>query len=300
MAEIKKARIITNPRSGRIKIGPKLFDLEAFFSENGVDTTLFNTGGQGDALRYARELAGRYDAVICRGGDGTLNEVMNGVVQSGERRPIGYIPAGTSNDFASTMGIPHSCRAAAQLILSGSPEPHDIGLFNSGRYFNYTACFGAFTSASYATPQRQKNFFGYGAYLTEGIRSISAIKPVKIKITCDGEPLEGDFIFGSVTNALTVGNLIKYDPSGVDFNDGVFEMMLAKKPPTFSGLARLVIDATRKKFDPEYIFFLKGKEFIIESETPTAWSLDGEFGGETESTVISCIKSGISIIKPKI
>ncbi|NLA76397.1 MAG: hypothetical protein GX851_00960 [Clostridiales bacterium] len=119
-----------------------------------------------------------------------------------------------------------------------------------------------------------------------------------MKVTCDGEVYEGEYIFGSVTNALTVGNLIKYDPSDVDFNDGIFEMLLAKKPETFSGLAKLVIGATRQQFDPKYIFFLKGREITVESEEPLAWSLDGEFGGETQTAQIRCIQGGINIIKP--
>ena len=293
-----KTLVIINPRSGRIKPFEKHFDVCAALMQEGFDVSCFTTQKSTDARRAARELSGDCELIVCRGGDGTLNEVLNGIADSGRRITVGYIPSGTSNDFAKTMGIPRSAEAAVKLIADGSPHPHDTGLFNAQTYFNYTACFGVFTKASYATSQKHKNSFGYAAYLTQGVKELTSIRPVHMRVTCDGTVCEGDYIFGAVTNALCVGNFLHYDETKVDFNDGVFEVLLASMPSNPIEFLQLVYGAYRKQFDERFITTLTGRDITFESTSPVAWSLDGEYGSSTDFTHIECIKSGIDIIKP--
>ena len=297
MPRYNRVLVIINPRSGRLKVRQQLFDIASCFSENGCETTVFTTRGKGDALRYAADMSDRFDAVVCRGGDGTLNEVVNGVMRAKVRRPIGYLPAGTSNDFAHTMGIPAVGRKAVELIVNGTPKPHDIALFNDERYLNYTASFGVFTKASYATPQGQKNLFGYGAYLYAGAKDFTSVKPIPCKVTCDGKVYEGDYIFGSITNSLAVGGFLHYDPKDIRFDDGIFEMILVTKPNSAKEWYDLISGAHKQRLDERFITSIKGKEFTIEGSQKIAWSLDGEFGGEHRLSTLKVIQNGVEIIR---
>lgn len=299
MPTYKKVLVIINPRSGRLRVRSQLFDIASCFSEHGCETTVFTTRARGDAERYAAAMADRFDIVVCRGGDGTLNEVVNGVMRAKEKKPIGYLPAGTSNDFAHTLGIPYEGKKAVSAIFNGSPVPHDIGMFNDERYVNYTASFGLFTKSSYSTPQPAKNFLGYGAYLSVAVKELSQIKTQRVKVTCDGEVYEGDYVFGSVTNALAVGGFIHYNKDEVDFNDGIFEMVLVKKPDTIRQWYDLLKGAYKGNFDSRFITLIKGKEFTFESNQAITWSLDGEYGGEHRFSTFKVIKDGIEIIRKK-
>lgn len=297
MPKFNKVLVIINPRSGKIKVRAQLFDIASCFSENGCETTVFTTRAKGDAQRYAAAMADRFDAVVCRGGDGTLNEVVNGIMRASEKKPIGYLPAGTSNDFAHTLGIPNLGKKSVEAIVYGTPVPHDIGIFNEDRYVNYTASFGVFTKSSYATPQPAKNLLGYGAYLSFAVKELSHIRTYRVKVTCDNEVYEGDYVFGSITNALAVGGFIHYDKNTVDFNDGIFELILVKKPDTVREWYDVIKGAHVRKFDERFITCLKGKEFKFESDQAIAWSLDGEFGGEHRLSAFRVIRSGIEIIR---
>ena len=235
MQNRKKALVIVNPRSGRLKVGPQMFNIADYFTKNNIETTVYTTAGSGDAKRFAEQMAVEHDILVCRGGDGTLNEVINGLKLSGAAIPVGYIPAGTSNDFANTVGIPTKAKRAIDLIVNGTAYQHDLGAYGDNGYFVYTASFGIFTKASYATSQNAKNIFGYPAYLAAGIPELRHVKEYQLKITCDGRETEGKYIFGAVTNSLVVGGIIHYDRDIVDFNDGKFEFILAKKPATARG-----------------------------------------------------------------
>lgn len=299
MPRYDKVLVIINPRSGRLRVRSQLFDIASCFSENGCETTVFTTRAKGDAERYAAAMADRFDVVVCRGGDGTLNEVVNGVMRAKEKKPIGYLPAGTSNDFAHTLGIPDEGKKAVLAIVNGSPMPHDIGIFNDDRYVNYTASFGLFTKSSYATPQPAKNLLGYGAYLSVAVKEISQIKTHRLKVTCDGEVYEGDYVFGSVTNALAVGGFIHYKKEEVDFNDGIFEMVLVKKPENIRQWYDALKGANKGNFDDRFVTLIRGREFKFESDQAISWSLDGEYGGEHRLSTFRVIQNGIEIIRKR-
>lgn len=295
MEKKEKALVIVNPKSGRIKVKSQLFNIADYFSQSGIETTVYTTAARGDARDYARDLSGNFDFVVARGGDGTLNEVLNGIMRAEVKKPVGYIPAGTTNDFAKTMRIPSDTKKAIEVIVKNEPHPHDLGVLNDEIYFSYTASFGLFTRASYATPQGYKNLFGYYAYLIEGAKELLHMRPLQVKITCDGVVYEGEYIFVAVTNSLSVGGIMKYSPDLPNFNDGKFEVLLAKKPPTLKEITELVLDARKQQYDERYITILQGAEIICECEEEIPWTLDGEYGGKYKTTTLRCLQNAIEL-----
>ncbi len=299
--EKKKALILVNPRSGRIVARQLAFNFGHDFQGSAYEPFIRLTTGPRDAMDVAQRLAGQFDLVVCRGGDGTLNETINGVLRSGTDVPIGYIPAGTTNDFAKSNGIPFDPEAAIRLILQGEPTPQDVGLFGEERYFCYTASFGMFTRSSYATDQKIKNRYGYAAYLAAGAREVFHIEQIPLRVTADGVTYEGEYIFGSVTNAYAVGGgVLKFERDKVRFDDGLMELVLIKKPDKLSDLAKMFTDLQKGIYDERYITVVPGKVFLfdfLDREIP--WTLDGEFGGKTREVAIQCIPRGFTIIKQK-
>lgn len=298
MDNAKRVLVIINPKSGKIRVKNQLFNIASFFSKcGGYETTVYTTNGRGEATKYARLLADKFDIIVCRGGDGTLNEVVNGLMQSGVRVPLGYIPSGTTNDFASSLGVPADAREAVKIITQSKALPHDIGIMNDEKYFGYTASFGLFTRSSYSTSQLAKNYFGYVSYLVNGIREVKDMRSIHMKITCDGKVMEDDYLFGSVSNALVCGGIIKYDRSFVGFSDGKFELTIAKKPKTFPELVDVVLKAARKNYDERYITIMQGSEITFESDEEVPWTIDGEFGGAHKVCNIKCLHQAIDIYK---
>ncbi|MBQ3817189.1 MAG: YegS/Rv2252/BmrU family lipid kinase, partial [Clostridia bacterium] len=226
----KKLLLILNPKSGKAKIKSDLLDIVSIFSRGGYDVTVYPTKKQSDATKKAESLKqGDYDIVVVCGGDGTLNEVVTGFMNSSVKITLGYIPYGTLNEWSSGLNISRDPLKAAEDILNGREIELDIGKFND-KYFTYTASFGAFTEASYSAPQEAKNVFGQAAYFFEGIRSLGNIKPLHLKFECDGKEIEDDFIFGAVSNSMSVGGIVKFAENAVKLNDGKFEVMLIKFP----------------------------------------------------------------------
>ena len=296
----KKALILVNPRSGRTLARQLAFSFGSDFQNTAYEPFIRLTTGPRDATDVAARLASSFDLVVCRGGDGTLNETINGVLQSGAQVPIGYIPGGTTNDFAKSNDIPLDQDAAVRLILDGKPVPQDVGLFGESRYFCYTASFGLFTKSSYATDQRFKNRFGYGAYLAAGAKELLHIGPIALRVDVDGETFEGEYVFGSVTNAYAVGGgVLKFPRGSLRFDDGKMELVLIKKPKNPAQMLRLFTEVQKGVYDENYFTIRSGKVFLFDFLGKSVpWSLDGEFGGETEEVAVQCIRHGIQIFKP--
>lgn len=299
MEEKKKALVIVNPRSGRTLARQLAFNFGSDFQNTEYEPFIRLTTGPHDATDVAARLANRFDLVVCRGGDGTLNETINGVLQSGANVPIGYIPGGTTNDFAKSNGIPLDQDAAVRLILNSTPAPQDVGLFGESRYFCYTASFGLFTKSSYATAQKHKNRFGYGAYFAAGIRELAHIDAIPLRVDVDGETIEGEYVFGSVTNAYAVGGgVLKFPRESVRFDDGKMELALIKKPNSPKEFVRVFTEAQKGIYDQNYFTIRSGRVFLFDFLGKSVpWSLDGEFGGETTEAAVQCIPGGIKIFK---
>ncbi len=294
---MKNMLFIINPYSGKVKIKPALLDVLHIFNEAGynlrVQTTLF----RGHATEIATNAPDDTDIIVVSGGDGTLNEVITGLVKSQKKIPLGYIPTGSTNDFASTMGISTDVKKAAKTVIDGEDYPVDVGNFNEDRYFSYIASFGMFTAVSYSTPQNFKNTFGHFAYVIEGVKDVTKLISYKVKIKTDTEEFEGEYVFGSVTNTTSIGGIVKFSTDLVRMNDGLFEIVLVKKPKNINELSKIIAGLTSSNFTDSVFKFLKTKDVIMTFENEMDWSIDGEHQKSGREVKISNINTAISIKK---
>lgn len=292
----KRMLFVYNPKAGKAKIRNKLSDIIDVFARSGYSIVVHPTQGQGDAREVVKNREkGAYDLIVCSGGDGTLDEVVAGMMQTQEHLPVGYIPAGSTNDFAKSLGISSNMVAAAETIVKGRVFSCDIGRFNEG-LFVYVAAFGMFTEVSYATDQQMKNMLGHMAYLLEGVKSLSTIKSYVMRIESEEEIIEGDFIFGMVTNSISVGGFKNITGKDVELDDGKFEVLLVKRPVTYVELDNTVASLVVPKFDAQCIQYLKTSCLRIYSKEKISWTLDGEFGGEHKEVVIENLQKVLPII----
>ena len=295
----KMLLMIINPRSGRNKRNDELLEATNVFGMHGYGITVLNTTKAGDATEYALKYASQYDIVVCRGGDGTFCEMMNGIMAHENKPRIEFIPAGTTNDIANTLGLPQKPQKAAQMIVSEAALPYDIGNFN-GRYFTYVASFGAFTKCSYSTPQSLKNKIGRPAYFVEAAKEVKDIKAVPMRCVIDGEEIEGSFIFGSISNSYTVGKIIHLGEDEVCLNDGKFEVLLAQNPGTVKGWYDMLTSIVKRDFDKRYIKYYKASHIELKTldGSKIPWTLDGEFGGDCDEVIIDVHKHAFNMFRP--
>lgn len=294
----RKVLLIVNPCAGRTKSRAGTFDIVNKFSNNDYKFSIHTTTCQGDATNIVKRELGDNDLVVCCGGDGTLNETINGVMDMPRRVPIGYIPTGTTNDLATTLGIPSDIKKATDLIMSGKTNDYDLGLFNN-RYYSYVASFGFCSSCSYTTPQKWKNLFGHSAYLVTGFIEAFQMKAVRMRVEYDGGIIEDDFVFGAISNSTSVGGFFKFKKDDVKLNDGLFEVLLVRNIP----FAKVIptIDKVRKQhYDGKEIIFLKTSKikFYAPNEE-VAWTVDGEYAGSHHNVMIHVLESAVSICSPE-
>ena len=273
---MKKALVIINQHTAKYRLRVDLLDLLDTLTKGGLECFTRPTQKAGDAMQYTAENAADYDVIVCVGGDGTLSEVVTGLcrLEPEKRPPVGYVPAGTTNDFASTIGLPSDPIAAAKLIVTGRPVYMDCGIVG-GHIFNYIASFGAFTGVSYDTPQPLKNLFGHFAYLLESVKYLSDIKPCRMRFENGDEVIEGEFAFGAFANTLSIGGVIKL-PGEVELDDGLHEYLLVKMPQNLADLHETAHELAGKKYGKNIVYgkFKKGE--ILFSPDAMAWSLDGD------------------------
>lgn len=274
-ALVKKLLFILNPRAGMRKANKVLAELIYIFNRAGYRVDAYVTAGQSDAARVAAQRAGEVDLVVCCGGDGTFNEVVSGLLGSGSDTPMGYIPAGSTNDFASSLKLPTNFAKAAQQIVNGSVHQYDVGLFGN-RYFSYVASFGMFTKASYATSQEVKNALGHMAYLLEGIQEVSQLKPVHVRLELDGDVVEDDFLFGAICNSTSVGGILTLDPKQVDMSDGLFEVFLVRMPKDLASLHQCIWAVQKQQYNCKAITFRSVRHICVTADPNMPWTLDGE------------------------
>ena len=297
--EKKRIMLIVNPCAGR-KHGEKLSDrVVEWFRQDGAECTLFLTQKRGDGTKYVLSRGREHDVIVCMGGDGTLNEVINGLLKSGLDIPLGYIPAGSTNDFASSMRLSKEPRQAVRDIIACRTETIDAGQFDD-RYFSYVASFGAFTKTSYATPQSMKNLLGRFSYFLEGAKDLSEIRAEHKTVTANGHTYEGDYAFGAISNSRSIGGLVKYGDTAVDVSDEKLEMLLIRMPDSLATLIAEIHSIThRDYYDSPYIDFCRSDRFVIQSDGVFDWSLDGEYIQSKGTSVISCVKNQIHFIQPE-
>ena len=292
---MKKLHLVINPNAGTRQGRRLLPDFISAFSRAGYLCTVCCTEKRGDAVEYTREFAGDADLVAVSGGDGTLNEVITGLLQGGHHTPIGYIPCGSTNDFAAGLGIPRQPLKAVQAIIEGEPCMLDIGCFGKDRYFSYTASFGAFTSVSWSTPQNVKNVIGHAAYILEGIRSLADIHPIHIKIAADGQQYEDDYLFAAICNSTSLGGVLKLADNEVHMNDGLFEALLIPFPPDLLALNQILNALRTRHYDDLSLRFLRASRFVFEGAPHLKWTLDGEEAEGASVTEIRNIHNAVTI-----
>ena len=273
---MKKLLFVINPYAGMRKAAKVLPELLAVFNRADYDVRVYVTAEQKDAIVAVSRLAEDRDLVVCSGGDGTFNETVTGLMQANLQLPIGYIPSGSTNDFAASLHIPSDPVEAARQIVEGTPNSYDLGQFGD-RYFSYVASFGAFTKASYSTPQSVKNLLGHMAYLLEGMQEISQIRKHHLKLTLDdGEVLEDDYIFGAICNSTSVGGIMTLDPNKVDLRDGKFELLLIRAPKNWQEISECLLALQKQQYNSAMMTFRSASQIRVEADPEMPWTLDGE------------------------
>lgn len=287
----KKMLFVYNPKAGKAQIKNKLADILDIFTVGGYEITICPTQKRGDATELVANRDASYDLVVCSGGDGTLDEAVTGMMRSTWRTPIGYIPAGSTNDFGGSLSLPKNMLRAARVIVSGNNYACDIGSFN-GDYFVYIAAFGLFTDVSYETAQDVKNVLGHMAYLLEGMKRLSAIRSYPMKVTYDDKVIEDDFIFGMVTNSQSVGGFKRITGKNVKLDDGVFEVTLIKRPKNPIELNNIMVSLLNRDIDSDAMYCFRAEKVLFESKEEVAWTRDGEYGGgHTQVTIVNQCKA---------
>lgn len=290
----KRLLFIYNPKAGKEKIKNHLSDILNTFAEEDYEITAYPTRAKGDAVKRAYELEDDYDLVVVSGGDGTLDEVVTGLKSAGKEIPIGYIPAGSTNDFGRTLGLPKSMSKAAGIAVRGIDYRCDIGKFNDD-YFVYVAAFGLLTDVTYTTPQREKNMLGYGAYVLESAKRLSDIRSFHARVEYDGGCVEGDFLAGLFSNSNSVGGFYGITGPHVSLNDGLFEILLIKRPSTLLELNEILIAVFDRRYESEYVVSLCAPSVCIKCDEDIPWTLDGEYGGDTKCARISVLNEALNI-----
>ena len=294
---MEKLLLIVNPKSGRAKMRSELLGVTEILSEK-YDVTVYITTARLDATERIKRMGdGEFSTVVVCGGDGTLNEVISGLMQSKKKVTLAYIPCGTLNEWSSSLGIARNIPEAARDILDSKKIVLDIGKFRD-KHFSYTASFGAFTDASYSAPQDVKNVLGQAAYFFEGIKSLANIKPIHLKFEAQEKTVEGDFLFGAVSNSMSVGGIVKFDKAVVELDDGYFEVMLIRKPENIVQLQGIIDGILRRDLDREGIEFFHTKELTVYGSEDVAWTLDGEFCNGSDRIHIENLHSAIELLVP--
>lgn len=293
---MKKLLFILNPTAGTRKAGKVLPQILSVFNRAGYDVLTYVTAAPGDGRDCVAARAQEMDLIVCCGGDGTFNETVTGLLTNGADVPLGYIPAGSTNDFAGSLGLSTDPVKAAQAIVDGTPHPYDVGLFGD-RHFTYVASFGAFTRASYATPQSIKNALGHTAYVLSGITELTQIRKLPVRVVLDDEVLEGDYLFGAVCNSTSLGGIAKLDPSQVDMSDGLFELFLIRSPKDLGEITELIHSVSHQNYNCRMMTFRTAQKITFYPQTKMPWTLDGEMDPGSEKITVTNLKHAIRLVK---
>ncbi len=293
---MKKMLLVMNPFAGTRKANRYLPEIITAFNRAGYAVNAYMTAGPGDCARVTELYAQEEDLVVCIGGDGTFNETVTGILRSGADVPIGYIPAGSTNDFAASLHLPTNILQATRQILEGQSVRYDVGRFGT-RYFSYVASFGVFTKASYSTPQSVKNALGHTAYILEGIQELSQIKKVHVRIDTEDRTIEDDFLFGAISNSTSVGGILTLDPKQVDMRDGKFELLLVRAPRNLAEIRECLLALQAQKYNCAMITFLSASRLSITADPDMPWTLDGEQENGHETVEAVNLHHAITLIQ---
>lgn len=296
---MKNVLLILNPCAGQKKAKKLLSEIIEVFNRAGLTVVTYITACSGDAEAAVIRYAEHVDTIVCCGGDGTFNETVSGVLKSGKALPIGYIPAGSTNDFASSLRLSTNILQAARDIVEGTPELLDLGDFD-GRYFSYVASFGAFTKASYSTSQTMKNLLGHAAYILSGIQELSQIRsyPLRFELP-DGRIVEDKFIFGAISNSTSVGGILSLSSDLVDMADGMFELLLVRAPKDLFELSDCVKAVQQQTYNSAMLTFINTSRVSVTAPEDMPWTLDGEQEPGHRQIEVHCLHHAIRVYRNK-
>lgn len=295
---MKKILLLVNPISGKRAARKNLMDIVRILSGEENFVTVHITRFAFDATQYVIDHGKEYDVLVACGGDGTLNEVISGALRVSYQGEIGFLPCGTTNDLAHSLGLPATLVKAAKIVAQCKAQPLDFGLFNHDRYFTYIASFGAFTEVSYSTDQNMKNIFGHAAYIAEAFSRLKDLRSYHVRIDCDGTVIEDDFIFGAAANSLSIGGVLKLKRDKVDMHDGFHELLLIQKPKNPAALARLSKELISGQYENRAVCFLRGKKITFTCDDPIAFCVDGEYAGLHKTAQILNVHDRVRVIYP--
>lgn len=293
---MKKMLLIVNPAAGTRKATKVLSEIISVFNRADYDVSVHITSAQKEAEAVVAQRAKDVDIVVCCGGDGTFNETLSGLMNCGADTLVGYIPTGSTNDFAASLHLPLNPVKAAQSIVDGTPHCYDVGRFDD-RYFAYVASFGAFTKASYTTSQSVKNALGHTAYVLKGIQELSQIRNIPVRMELDGDVVEGDYLLGAICNSTSVGGILTLDPNQVDMSDGQFEVLLVRSPRDLMEIQECIQALTTQKYNCGMITFRPAKNITISAGPNIGWTLDGEWAAGRETVKIENLHHAIRLVK---
>ena len=292
---MKKMLFIVNPKAGRTTLKNCLIDVIDVFCKKEYEVRIYLTQGVGDAARVVKEEGEKYDVIVCAGGDGTLGNTVTGFMECGLNRPLGYIPCGSTNDYARSLEIPKEAIEAAEQLVAAAPFSVDVGELNK-IYFVYVAAFGIFSDTSYATPQNMKNILGHAAYVLQCMKSLVNVPTYNLKIEFNNQTYTGEFMFGMISNSVSVGGYKSLTSHGVEFDDGLFEGVLIRKIQNLADLQRIINSLLLGNTNETNMVAFRTNRVVIESEEPIAWTLDGEYGGEYTRSEISVHRRAIALL----
>ncbi len=292
---MKQLLLILNPAAGLKKAVRRLAEIIAVFNRADFDVHTYVTAQSGDAVKAIDTLGKKMDLIVCCGGDGTFNETITGIIKAGLDVPLGYIPAGSTNDFASSLKLESDVVKAAQQIVDGKITEYDIGKYGD-RYFSYVASFGMFTKSSYATPQSLKNTLGHMAYLLSGITELSNIRKELIRFEIGDEIIEDEYIFGAVCNSTSVGGILTLDPNIVDMCDGKFEILLVRAPKSIQELHECVVSILNRTYNCKMITFRTASSVKIQANPKMSWTLDGEKANGADEIKVENLHRRIKLV----
>ena len=289
--------LVINPNAGKGGYKNSLGEALRILDNGGYRTTLYFTSGPGEATELVEHFAMKYDAVACMGGDGTLSEVVSGLVYLPSPPVLGYFPMGTTNDVARTLNLPVNDNiSAATRMLNGKPHEFDVGMFGEKGFFAYIAAFGAFTDIPYVTPQDQKKWLGHLAYVLQGAQQVNKIEPIHAVVEYDGGIVEADFLYGSMSNSTSVAGIMKLPEQLVCLGDGMSELVLVKNPAKITALPLMLESVISQRFDNENILILHTKKAKFTFDVPVSWTRDGEDGGSHTQIELSNIPRAVELI----
>ena len=291
---MKKLLLVINPVTAKAALSPALIDVMDCFEKGGYEVTVHVTQYKNDTQDTVKRIGAQFDTVVCAGGDGTLNETVAAILTLGRKPGIGYLPAGTTNDFAVSWGIPRKPLDAAARIVSGEPRPADVNTF-CGRPYMYVAAFGAFTEASYSTPQSMKQSLGWSAYIIEGLKSVPNIRPLHMKLRHDGGEEEGNYLYGMVSNTRRVGGFDLRLKEDISLSDGLMELILIRQPDNPADNAKMLGAVLMQDTSSEYITFVHTSRLTFEADEPVAWTVDGENGGEVREGELEVLQGAVEL-----